>query len=363
MPPSPETAPRTVPETVPDPAPLAGLRVVELQAIGPVPFAGMCLAGLGARVVRVLAPRDRPVALELEAEADVLNRGKCERRIDLKTGAGREALHALLADADALLEGFRPGVLERLELAPGALLARHPRLVVGRLSGFGEAGPLAARAGHDINYLALSGALGAIGPAERPAVPLNLVADFGGGAMHLLAGTLAMLVRRGIDGRGGVATTSLLAGTLGLTPMVHGLLAAGRWHLAREANALDGGMPFYGVYAARDGRFVAVGALERPFFDALLALLGLERVVDAERRHDPATWPSMRLAFASALATRGRDEWAALAEGVDCCLSPVLDLVEALDHPQVRDNALVEPAPFARPGPPVRFSRPEDPSP
>lgn len=340
---------------------LAGLVVVELAAIGPVPFAGMRLAELGASVVRVLPPTDRAIGLELEPEADLLNLGKPVRRLDLKSAEGPEALHAMLADADVLLEGFRPGTLERLGLAPDELLARHPRLVIGRLSGFGDAGPLAARAGHDINYLALSGALAAIGPVERPVVPLNLVADFGGGAMHLVMGVLALLVRRGIDGRGGVASTSILAGTLGLVPMFHGLLAADRWTLAREANALDGGLPFYRVYGTRDGRFVAVGALERPFFAALLGLLGLSDAVDARRQHDPGTWPAMRAAFEAALLDRTRDEWAALAEGVDCCLSPVLDLAEALADPQCRANGLVEPAPFARPAGIVRFDRPDEP--
>ncbi len=337
-------------------APLAGVSVIELAAIGPVPFAGMRLRELGADVVRVLPPTDRAIGLELDAEADLLNRGKPVRRLDLKGDAGAEALHALLAGADVLLEGFRPGTLERLGFEPDALLARHPRLVVGRLSGFGDAGPLAGRAGHDINYLALSGALGAIGPASRPAVPLNLVADFGGGAMHLLMGVLARLVRRGIDGRGGVATTSILAGTLGLTPMFHGLLAAGRWSLSREANVLDGGCPYYTVYATRDERFVAVGALETPFFAALVELIGLAGAIDVERRQDPATWPTMRRAFAGALRTRTRDEWSELARDVDCCLSPVLDLAEALDDPQCRANGLVEPAPFPRPTGIVRFA-------
>ena len=349
--------------TPPDPGPLAGLSVIELDAIGPVPFAGMRLAELGARVVRVLPPTDRAVGLALDAEADLLNWNKPVRRIDLKGDGGLEALHALLGDADVLLEGFRPGTLERLGLAPEDLLDRHPRLVVGRLSGFGDAGPLARRAGHDINYLALSGALAAVGPAERPVVPLNLVADFGGGAMSLVMAVLALLVRRGIDGRGGLATTSILAGALGLTPMFHGLVAAGRWQVAtREANALDGGLPFYRVYGTRDGRFVAVGALERSFFVALLELLGLEHVIDPARQYDPDTWGSMTIMLRTAFATRERDEWAALAEGVDCCLSPVLDLVEALEHPQARDNGLVAPDPFAHPSFPVRFFASEDPA-
>ena len=369
-PPDPAAADVAAPDAAPADAapadgalPLAGLAVVELEAIGPVPFAGLQLGALGATVSRVLAPAPRGIGLELSPEADLLNLGKPVRRLDLKSAAGREALHALLDASDVLLEGFRPGVLERLGLAPETLLERHPRLVVGRLPGFGATGPLARHAGHDINFLALSGALAAIGPAERPAVPLNLVADFGGGAMQLVAGTLAALVRRGIDGRGSVVSTSLLAGTLALTPMLHGLLADGRWRLERAANALDGGAPHYGTYRTLDGRFVAVGALERVFFERLLALLGLEGSIDPDRRDDPATWDATRRAFATAFAARTRDAWAAFGEETDCCLSPVLDLAEALRHPQVLTEGLVAPAPFAHPASPVRFTRSPDPSP
>ena len=341
-----------------DSAPLAGLVVVELDAIGPVPFAGRQLALLGASVTRVVPPSRRVLDVGLDAETDLLARGKARRAIDLKTATGAEKLHALLGRADVLLEGFRPGVLERLGLAPAALAERHPALVVGRLSGYGSRGPLAGRAGHDINYLALSGALWTIGAPERPAVPLNLVADFGGGGMHLALGVLAALVRRGIDGCGSVVETSILAGTLGLTPMLHALLAADAWTLAREANLLDGGRPFYRLYRTADDRFVAVGALEPRFFEALLALTDLEKEIDAARQYEAASWPAMTVAFERVFRRRPRDAWAVDAERLDCCVSPVLDPHEALAHAQCRENGLVADAPFPHPGSVLDVGRP-----
>jgi len=329
--------------------------VVELDAIGPVPLVGMRLREFGARVTRIVPPAERVLDIGLEEHVDLLNLGKNRRALDLKSEAGRAALNAELAMSDVLLEGFRPGVLERLDLAPDTLRVRHPRLVLGRLSGFGRTGPLAPRAGHDINYLALSGALDAIGPPERPSVPLNLVADFGGGAMHLLAGVLAALVRRGIDGRGGVVDTSILAGTLGLTPMLHSLLAAGQGTTARESNLLDGGRPFYRVYATADARFVAVGALEPRFFANLLALTGLTDEIDPVRQHDPQAWPAMSDAFARVFARRTRDDWAEAAATVDCCVSPVLDAHEALTHAQNLANGSIADDPFSHPANPLSF--------
>ncbi len=255
-----------------------------------------------------------------------------------------------------LLEGFRPGVLERLGYVPDELLERFPTLVIGRLSGFGREGPLAPRAGHDINFLALSGVLAAIGPAERPMLPLNFVADFGGGAMHLLAAVLAMLVRRGITGTGGLADTSILAGTLGLTPMFHGLLADGHWTLEREANSIDGGLPYYAIYPTADERFVAVGALEQRFYRNLLELLELDDRFNAEDQYKRDTWPALREAIAARLRERTRDDWALAAEGIDCCLSPVLDFQEAMDCEHNRVNGWISDVPFARPDDHVSFS-------
>lgn len=328
---------------------LTGLKVIELHAIGPVPFAGMLLQSLGAQVTRVSPPNDPGLGLGLDARFDVLNAGKAVCKLDLKTPDGLRGLRDRLADADLLLEGFRPGVLERLGLAPQDLLAAYPRLVIGRLSGWGDQGDLAMRAGHDINYLALSGALAAIGPKETPVAPLNLVADFGGGAMHLLVGVLAQLVKRGISGRGGVITTSILAGTVGLLPMFYGMLAGGRWQLARSANLLDGGAPFYRVYACADGRHVAVGAIEPKFYRELLELTGLTQALRPEDQYRESTWPRAAEALAQAFARHSRDEWARLAAERDCCVSPVLDMIEAAAHAHNRANGLFTERDFTLP--------------
>ncbi|MBA3479280.1 MAG: CoA transferase [Lautropia sp.] len=343
--------------------PLEGLQVTELHAIGPVPFAGMLLTQLGARVTRVSPPQDPGLGVAVPPEFDLLNHGKTTLALDLKNPRDQWAMAQQLAGADVLLEGFRPGVLERLGLHPQVLLRTHPRLVVGRLSGWGDRGPLAMRAGHDINYLALTGVLHAIGKAGQPVPPLNLVADFGGGAMHLLVGVLARLVRRGLDGRGGVVTTSIAAGTVGLTPMFHGLLAAGQWRLQREANLLDGGAPFYRTYACADGGFVAVGALEPKFYRELLDATGLAGRLQAADQYLRETWADAGAILAARFLERGRDDWAEAASGRDCCLSPVLDFTEAAAHPHLRANGWFDQAAsgdgassgIARPLPVLRF--------
>jgi alpha-methylacyl-CoA racemase len=318
---------------------LAGLKVIELQSVGPVPFAGRLLADLGADVLRLHAPHANELGLPMDPAFDVLAHKKRTERLDLKSEAGRAQALERIVGADVLIEGFRPGVLERLGLAPAVLLERQPRLVIGRLSGWGTHGPWAARAGHDINYLALSGALHAIGRREAPPLPpLNLVADFGGGAMHLLVGVLAALVRRGTSGRGGCVESSILAGTHGLTGLFHGLVATGSWTLGREANLLDGGAPYYRCYRTADDRFVAVGAIERRFYVELLDLTGLAGVIDPDRQHDRATWPQTAGELAQAFAARTRDEWAARAVQRDACVAPVLDFVEAAADPHNRAN-------------------------
>ncbi len=336
--------------------PLSGLNVVELHAIGPVPYVGHLLRTLGASVLRVSPPVDPELGVGRGDRFDVLNSGKERLRADLKSAAGQQQLAERLATADVLLEGFRPGVLERLGLAPETLAARYPRLVVGRLSGWGSRGGLAARAGHDINYLAISGVLNAIGNAASPVPPLNLVADFGGGAMHLLVGVLARLVRRSIDGHGGVAQTSILAGTVGLTPMFYGLLAESRWSLDREDNLLDGGAPFYRVYRCADDRFVAVGAIETKFYQQLLELTGLADDLDPRQQLDRSCWPATAQRFAERFATRSRDDWARAAADTDACVSPVLDFIEAAAHPQNRANGLHASEPFVQPAPVIEFS-------
>ena len=339
--------------------PLAGLSVIELHAIGPVPFAGMLLGQLGATVTRVSPPTDPGLGVGSDPRFDLLNAGKRRLLVDLKDPGGAATLAAELAAADVLIEGFRPGVLERLGLAPTRLLERHPRLVIGRLSGWGDQGPLAPIAGHDINYLAIAGVLDAVGPAERPIPPLNLVADFGGGAMYLVAGVLARLVRRGIDGRGGLVTASIVAGTIGLTPMFYGMLASGRWRSGRENNLLDGRAPFYRTYRCGDGRFVAVGPLEPKFYRTLVELTGLSDRIDCARQYDESTWPQVTRIFAERFATRSRDEWAQAASATDACLSPVLDFLEASDHPHNRANGWFgDDAGFAAPRSVLRFSGP-----
>lgn len=329
--------------------PLQGLTVVELHAIGPVPFAGMLLKQLGATVNRVSPPVDRAVGLPIDSQFDLLNAGKMNHTINLKSVDGMAQFHGMLNEADVLLEGFRPGVLERLQLGPTVLSQQFPLIVLGRLSGYGDKGPLAARAGHDINYLAMSGVLHAIGSSESPAVPLNLIGDFGGGAMHLLVGVLAKLVQRGITGRGGVAQTSILAGTIGLTPMIYSHLAAGQWNLQRQNNLLDGGLPFYRVYATQDDKFVAVGALEKPFFIELLKLTDTSGVIDAAAQYDAATWPNMTTRFSECFRQRTRDEWASLAGQTDCCVSPVLDFSEACSAEHNRANNWFSDAAFDQP--------------
>jgi alpha-methylacyl-CoA racemase len=310
----------------------------------------MQLLQMGASVKRVSPPTDRAIGIDLNPDADVLNRGKESLAINLKESSGQAQLHSLLADADVLIEGFRPGVMERLGLDPSTLIKQYPRLVIGRLSGFGRYGDYAARAGHDINYLALSGVLAAIGTADEPVIPLNLIADFGGGAMHLLSGVLAKLVQRSIQGHGGVVDTSILAGTIALTSMTHGLMAGGKWNLNRQQNLLDGGLPFYRVYKTKDDRFVAVGALEKPFFEKLLAVIGLSSEFSSSQQYDRDSWPAMTDAFSTAFANRTRDEWAIDALTTDCCLTPVLDFVESMSHPHNTANGWVVSAPFPHPG-------------
>jgi alpha-methylacyl-CoA racemase len=327
-------------QNIPSEKPLDGLRIIELHAIGPVPFAGRLLHDLGATITRVSPPSDPGLGVAMDKNFDFLNIGKTMLKLDLKASQDHEQLLTLLAQADVLLEGFRPGVLERLNLSPESLTARFPKLVIGRLSGWGNEGELAARAGHDINYLAMSGLLNAIGKADSPHPPINVVADFGGGAMHLVVGVLALLARRGFTQKGGIAQTSILAGTVGLTPMFYGLLASGVWNLQRENNLLDGKLPFYCVYPTQDHKFVAVGALEAKFYAELLTLTGLSETLEPRHQYKASTWQSTKEKFAAVFASKTRDEWAQLALHTDACVSPVLDFVEAAAHPHNQANHL-----------------------
>ncbi|PSL57894.1 alpha-methylacyl-CoA racemase [Saccharothrix carnea] len=333
------------------PGPLEGLKVVELAGLAPAPFGCMVLADLGASVVRV----DRVGG---GTEVPLLGRGRRSIGVDLRRPEGAELVLRLVAGSDVLVEGFRPGVTERLGIGPAQCLARNPRLVYGRMTGWGQDGPLADRAGHDINYIAVAGALEPIGRAGAPpTVPLNLVGDFGGGGLLLALGVLAALYERERSGRGQVVDAAMVDGAALLTTFLHGMSSAGAWPGARGENLLDGGAPFYDVYEAADGRFVSIGALEEKFYAELLVVLGL---ADAglPGRHDPANWPELRSRIAAAVATRTRDEWAALAEGTDACLAPVLAPGEAPGYGHnARRGTFVEVDGVAQPAPAPRFER------
>lgn len=357
-----ETRPDPAPPFQRRPGPLGGLAVVELAGIGPGPFAAMVLADLGADVIRIERPAPDP--LRLPPERDATRRGKRSLVLDLKSAEGREAALALIARADVLIEGYRPGVAERLGLGPETALARNPRLIYGRMTGFGQDGPLAQSAGHDLTYLATAGVLGALGrPPAPPAPPLNLIADYGGGGMLLLVGLLAALFERSRSGRGQVVDAAMVEGVALLSTVFHALRGAGRWG-ARGTNLLDGGAPFYDVYPAADGKFVAVAALEPKFFAEFAARLGLPEEVVA-RQYDRDSWPALRAAIAARFATRNRDEWIALFEGSDACVSGVYDFGEAPHHPhnQARGVFYTDENGVALPAPAPRFSRTPPPLP
>jgi alpha-methylacyl-CoA racemase len=335
----------------PPTGPLTGIRILELAGLGPAPYAAMLLAELGADVLRI----DRPgaAALILRPEDDVLNRSRPSAAVDLKSAEGRDVVLRLAESADVLIEGLRPGVTERLGIGPEECRARNPRLVYARMTGWGQDGPLAQRAGHDINYLGLTGALHAIGTADKPVPPLNIGADFGGGSMFLVVGILAALLERATSGEGQVVDAAMVDGAGSLITMVYGLLGAGLWQDRRQANLLDGGSPYYDTYACADGRHVAVGALEPQFYAALLDGLGLTGQLPGGQ-HSVEHWPEHRRLIGAVLATRTRDEWAAHFADSDACLTPVLGLTEAPAHPHnSARGAFLDGAPAPAP----RFSR------
>ncbi|MFJ4828658.1 CaiB/BaiF CoA transferase family protein [Streptomyces sp. NPDC088747] len=311
--------------------PLHGVRVVELAAIGPVPLAGLLLAELGADVVRVDRPAPGPLA-------DRLTRGKRNVTVDLKQPEGAEEVLRLAASADILLEGLRPGVTERLGVGPDQAHARNPALVYGRMTGWGQHGPRARTAGHDINYLSVTGALAAIGRAGGPPqIPLNLLGDFGGGSLYLVTGVLAALHHARATGEGQVVDAAIVDGVTHLCASVWAERAAGGWRDERGTNLLDGGTPFYDVYRTADGGWYAVGALEPKFYRCLVELLGLPGW--AGRQQDRAAWPEMREDFAKAFATRTRAEWDTVFDGTDACASPVLNWTDAVREPHLRARA------------------------
>lgn len=329
--------------------PLAGLKVVEFAGIGPGPFCAMVLGDLGADVVRIARPGQAPDA------RDVTTRNRRTVTVDLRAeGAHGQAL-ALVAAADALIEGFRPGVMERLGLGPDACLAANPRLVYGRMTGWGQHGPLAQAAGHDINYIAISGALHAIGrPGEPPPPPLNYLGDFGGGGMLLAVGLLAALLEARGSGRGQVVDAAMTDGTALLSAFMYGFKAMGQWSNQRGANLLDGAAHFYDTYACADGKFIALGAIEPQFYAQFRQRCGIDDPLFDEQM-DIARWPQLKARLAEVFRTRTRDQWCALLEGSDACFAPVLDWDEAPRHPHnaarqtyLSLDGVVQPAPAPR---------------
>jgi alpha-methylacyl-CoA racemase len=338
--------------------PLAGITVIEIAGIGPGPYCGMLLADLGADVIRI----DRAQAVKggdpASPPADLLARGRRSVGVDLKNPDGVEVVLGLVERADALIEGFRPGVTERLGIGPDDCLARNPRLVYGRMTGWGQDGPYASTAGHDINYISLAGALEPIGRrGEAPVPPLNLVGDFGGGGLLLAFGLVAALVEVTRSGRGQVIDAAMVDGAASLMTMTHSFRAMGLWNDERGTNMLDTGAHYYDVYETADGRYVSVGSIESQFYAELLRLTGLEGE-DLPAQNDRSQWPALKERLAGIFRTKTRDEWCALMEGTDVCFAPVLSIPEATEHPHnVARGTFVDVAGITQPGPAPRFSR------
>ncbi|RZS34265.1 alpha-methylacyl-CoA racemase [Herbihabitans rhizosphaerae] len=336
--------------------PLAGMKVVELAGLAPAPYACTVLADLGADVIRV--DRAKPGADVLTFPNDPLTRGRRWIGVDTKSDRGRELVLQLVERADVLIEGYRPGVAERLGIGPADCLARNEKLVYGRITGWGQDGPLAQAAGHDINYIGLAGALEPIGRAgEKPVLPLNLIGDFGGGGLLLAMGVLAALFERQNSGKGQVVDASMVDGAAALTTSLHGLVNLGVWSNPRGENLLDGGAPFYDTYETADGKYVALGAIEARFWADAMTVLGLDGPAPGQHM-DPSLWPDMREKISAAIKGKTRDEWEKLAEGTDACLTPVLTPSEAPGHPHnVARRTFVEVGGDPQPAPAPKFSR------
>ena len=338
--------------------PLAGIKVMELAGIGPGPFCGMLLSDLGADVLRIERPEPVDLGLPTPREFDLLARGRHSVALDLKNPAGVGAVKALVRRADVLIEGFRPGVTERLGLGPDECLAINPRLVYGRVTGWGQEGPLASAAGHDIDYIALTGTLHSIGSRNGPPIPpANLVGDFGGGGVYLAFGVVSALLERANSGKGQVVDAAVVDGAASLMTGMYGRKAAGAWTDRRGENDLDGGTPWYSVYETADARYVSVGAIEERFYRELIGRLGLDAEMLPDRR-DRAGWPRLQERFAEVFRTKTREEWVRVMEGSDACFAPVLSLEEAPQHPhnQAR-RTFVEVDGVVQPAAAPRFSR------
>ncbi len=337
--------------------PLAGIKVIEMAGLGPVPLAGLILCELGADVVRVERKGSRGSFLSLPPEADVDRLGRAIVKVDLKSAEGIGFMLDLCRNADVLMEGFRPGVMERLGLGPQDCQAVNAGLVYGRMTGFGQEGPLADSAGHDLTYLALSGVLSAIGPKDgKPIPPLNLIGDYGGGTMFLIAGILSALIERSHSGQGQVVDAAMIDGASKLASLFFAMGANCLWNEQRGTNLLDSGAPFYDTYETSDGKYVAVACLEPQFFAEFADLLPLDENL-AKQQYDQSIWPEMRVAIARRIGEKPRDEWSKLFEQTDACVAPVLSLSEAPNHPhnRARDTFTGEKQP--RPAPAPRFSR------
>ncbi|ODT88072.1 CaiB/BaiF CoA-transferase family protein [Phenylobacterium sp. SCN 70-31] len=331
--------------------PLSGLKIVEFAGIGPGPFCGMLLSDLGADVVRI----DRK-GQGRGAPSDVTSRGRRSVALDLKTPEAVETCLKLMERADAIIEGFRPGVMERLGLGPDLALKRNPNLVYGRMTGWGQTGPYAQAAGHDMNYIAITGALHAIGTQDKPVPPLNLVGDFGGGALYLAFGVLAGVIQARETGRGQVVDCAMSDGAASLMAMFYGFKGAGGWKEERRSNLLDGGAHFYDTYQCSDGKWVSIGSIEPQFYALLLEKTGIDDP-DFQRQHDRTMWPALREKLAAVIARKTRDEWTEIMGGTDVCFAPVLDLDEAPKHPHnAARQTFVEIAGVVQPAPAPRFS-------
>jgi alpha-methylacyl-CoA racemase len=339
--------------------PLAGVKVLEIAGIGPGPFCGMVLSDLGAEVLRIDRADRVSTPIPKTPALDLLARGRRSLGADLKSPDGVETVLRLVESADALIEGFRPGVMERLGLGPEACQARNPRLVYGRMTGWGQDGPYAQAAGHDINYIALAGALRPIArQGEKPVPPLNLVGDFGGGGMLLALGVVCALLERERSGEGQVVDAAMVDGAALLMTFIHGLRAMGMWTDEAGTNLLDTGAHFYDVYECADGEFVSIGSIEPQFYAELLRLSGLGDEPDLPYQMDRSQWPAMKERVAALIQTKSRDEWCALMEASDVCFAPVLDMGEAPKHPHnVARSTFVDVAGVMNPAPAPRFSR------
>lgn len=341
--------------------PLKGVKVVEMAGIGPGPFSAMMLADMGAEVIRVdrkTPARGRDAAIFKQDRADVINRGRRSVAVDLKAKGATEAVLKLVAKADVLIEGFRPGVMERLGLGPDVCLARNPKLVYGRITGWGQDGPLSNVVGHDINYISISGALGSFGPSDAPPVPpANLVGDFGGGLGHAYGIVCALLEAR-TSGKGQVVDTAMCEVSGILAAYLFGLKAKGRWDAGRGKNMLDGGAHFYGSFECSDGKYISVAAIETQFYAALMELTGLKNDPEFANQLDQGQWPKLRKKIAAFIKTKPRDHWCKLLEGTDACVAPVLDLDEAPKHPHNRAReTYAKLDDVMQPTPAPRFSR------